>query len=77
MTKKIQEIVSICELTVRLEKRRVARNSLIQQAGCLDQISVSGGAKDRRQKKAPCLRIEIEGFEIGSWLARNGHFLSG
>jgi hypothetical protein len=50
-------------------------DSLIQQIDCLQQVRVSGGAKNRCRKKNPGLRVELKGSQIGSWLALDVLFL--
>lgn len=68
--------MSVCELTEGLEKFLITRNGLIQQVDCLQKVRVSGGAKDRRGKKVPSLRVEVKGGEIVGRLPLNCRLLS-
>ena len=64
--------MSVGELATRIEKRWIARQSLIQQLDPLEQIRFCLTAKARFQNKIFRAVVEIEGGEIGSRWTLNG-----
>src|SRR4029077_7707603 len=75
VAKPVKEAVHVRQEAVRLEKRGIARHSLVQQIDCLQQIR-SPPTKRRRQKEILATRVKIERDEVGGWLALDGQFLS-
>src|SRR6266567_9504234 len=74
--KEVKLAMSRGEPAIRLEKRRIARHSLVQQNDCL-QPSRSRVATERRcQKEIVAARVKIERGEVDGWLVLNGQFLS-
>src|SRR6266536_1066862 len=67
--KKVKRAMSVRELAIRLEKRRVTRDSLVQQIGRLEQFRSRGTAK-ARQKKIFDASVEAERRDV----ARRGKF---
>src|SRR5437867_3934083 len=67
MAKQVKEVVSPGELAIRIEKRGIACDSLIQQLGPLEQISFIVAAKGRIQKKILGARVQIERGDIACW----------
>src|SRR6266487_7108566 len=72
----VNGVMSEGELAKRIEKRRIACDSLIQQVDPLEQIRFCLTAKARIQNKIFRAVVEIERCEIGSRPALNGQFLS-
>src|SRR4029453_7112142 len=70
-----KEAGQVGQEAVRLEKRGIARHSLVQQIDCLQQIR-SPATERRRQKEILATRVKIERDEVGGWLALDGQFLS-
>ena len=66
----VKAIMNIGQLAIRLEERRVSRDSLIQQVGRLSQVPSVIISKARRYKKIFRARVEIERRDI----ARCGTF---
>src|SRR4029450_8768180 len=64
VAKQVKEVVSPGELAIRIEKRWITRDSLIQQLGPLEQISFIVAAKGRVQKKILGARVQIERGDI-------------
>src|SRR5438552_1840820 len=73
----VNGVMSEGELAKRIEKRRIACDSLIQQLDPLEQIRFCLTTEARIQNKIFRAVVEIEGCEIGSRPALNGQFLSG
>ena len=75
----VNVVVSPSQLAIRLEKSRVMRDSLVQQIGRLEQISLSLVRWSPQQYPEEILGavIKIESSEIGCWWALNGQFLRG
>src|SRR4029453_10340226 len=73
----VNVVVSPGQLAIRLEKRRVTGDSLIQQIGRLEQTRLPGASRAHNsiQKKSFGAAIKIEGSEIGCWWSLNGKFL--
>src|SRR5262245_29552081 len=76
VAKPVKEAVHVGEEAVRLEKRGIARRSLVQQIDCLQQIRSPAATERRREKEILGARVEIERDEVRSWPALNGPFLS-
>src|SRR6266513_1928096 len=76
VAKPVKEAVHLGEEAVRLEKRGIARHSLVQQIDRLQQIGSPFATEGRGEKEilAACVKIECD--EVGGWLALNGPFLS-
>src|SRR5260370_36120002 len=64
--RQIKAVMSASELAIRLEKRRVTRDSLVQQISCLQPFRFCGTAK-ARQKKSFGARVEIERSDVTCW----------
>ena len=62
--KEVKQVMSVGELAVRLEKRWVTRDGLVQQISCLQQFRSRGTTK-ACQKKIFGLRVKIEGGDVG------------
>src|SRR6266545_2371204 len=62
----VHRVMSVGELAIRIEKRWIARDSLIQQLDRLQEIGFCLTAKARFQNKIFRAAVEIEGGEIGS-----------
>ena len=73
----VNRVMSERELAKRIEKRRIACDSLIQQLDPLEQIRFCLTTEARIQNKIFRAVVEIEGCEVGSRCALNGQFLSG
>src|SRR6266496_5376047 len=67
--KEVNQVVSMGELAVRLEKRWVTRDSLVQQISCLQQFRSRNTAK-ACQEKIVGTRVEVDSGEV----ARRGTF---
>ena len=76
VAKPVKVAVHVGEEAIRLEKRWIARHSLVQQIDCLQQIRSPVATERRRQKEILATRVKIERDEVGGWLALNGQFLS-
>src|ERR1051325_1877961 len=76
VAKPVKKAVHLGEEAVRLEKRGIARDSLVQQIDCLQQIRSAFATEGRRQKEILATRVKIECDEVSRWLALNGQFLS-
>src|SRR5207302_9358944 len=74
--KKVKVAMSRGEPAVRLEKRWIARHSLVQQVDCLQPSRSRVATERRRQKQIAAARVKIERGKVGGWLALNGQFLS-
>src|SRR4029453_822036 len=72
--KEIELVVSIGELTVRLEKGGIPCEGLVQQVDCLKQICFQTTAKTQREEILGPI-VEVEGGEVGCWRLFNGQFL--
>src|SRR5207245_8640354 len=75
-SREVKLVMSPSELTIRIEKRWIARHGLVQQIDCLTEIR-HPVAKGCPRKHMTGARIEIESNEIAGRFALNGHFLSG
>src|SRR4029453_1683221 len=75
VAKPVKEAVHVGEQAVRLEKRGIARHSLVQQIDCLEQIRSPFPTERGREKKILATRVNIECDKVGGWLALNGQFL--
>src|SRR5437899_6708593 len=73
----VNGVMSVGELAKRIEKRRIACDSLIQQLDPLKQIRFCLTTEARSQNKIFRAAVKIEGCEIGSRPALNGQFLRG
>ena len=62
--KEVKQVMSVGELAVRLEKRWVTRDGLVQQISCLQQFRSRGTAK-ACQKKVFGLRVKVKGGDVG------------
>src|SRR4029453_14638007 len=67
--KEVKQIMSVGELAVRLEKRWVTRDGLVQQISCLQQFRSRGTAKACQKNKFSA-SVKIEGGNV----ARRGGF---
>ena len=79
VTTKVNAIMHLGELTIRLEKGWITRQSLIQQVSRLEQVISSYVISEcRRQDKISSARIEIVGDQVLSWSLLHGQcFASG
>src|SRR6266700_4178759 len=66
VAKKVEAVMNASQLAVRLEKRWVTRDSLVQQISCLQQIHFGATAK-ARQKKILGARVQIERSDVTCW----------
>ena len=66
VAKKVEAVMNASQLAVRLEKRWVTRNSLVQQISCLQQIHFGATAK-APQKKILGARVQIERSDVTCW----------
>src|SRR5215813_15513745 len=73
---KIELFVCVCELTVRLQKRGIARHGLVQQVDRLQQICFQTAAETQLEKVLGAI-VQIESNEIACWRPFNGQFLGG
>src|SRR6266516_6655898 len=77
---RVKAVVRPSELAIRLEKRWVMRDSLVQQIDRLQQIrfraTVTGTGKAHSQKKIFGVAVEIERGEISRLCWLNGQSLS-
>src|SRR5262245_24393691 len=64
VAEQVKEVVSPGELAIRIEKRWIACDSLVQQLGPLEQISFIVAAKGRVQEKILGAREQIERGDI-------------
>src|SRR5438105_1753660 len=71
----VKLVMSPGELTIRIEKRWIARHGLVQQIDCLTEIR-HPAAKGCPRKRMTGARIEIESDEIAGRPALNRQFLS-
>src|SRR5690242_10297253 len=69
--KSVKCAISIGELAIRLEKRWVTRNGLVQQIGRLKQSRYRQPAEGCCQKIFGS-RVEIESVDVGCWLEFDG-----
>src|SRR6266545_6466976 len=69
--KEVKLVMNQGESAIRFEKRWIARHRLVQQIDCLSPIRRAGA----RCYLIVGARIELEGDQIGGWLALNGQFL--
>src|SRR5262245_17996866 len=77
VTTKVNAIMHLGELIIRLEKEWIARHSLIQQVSRLEQVSPSYVISEcRRQDKISSTRIEIVGDQVLSWSLLYGQCLA-
>ena len=68
MAKNVKDVMSVCELTVRFEERRVTPDSLIEQIYRLQEIGCHITIKANDQKNGFGAAVEIEGGKIdGRW----------
>ena len=67
--KEIKPVMSVGELAIGIEKRWIARDSLVQQIDCLQK---SSSAAIAGQKKIFGARVKIESDDIAGWRALNG-----
>src|SRR5205823_2558895 len=72
--KEVKLIMNPGELTIGLEKRRIARHSLVQQIDCPQRVRAP--AKSRANDIIGA-RIELESDEISGWLLLNSQSLRG
>src|SRR5437667_7721657 len=72
----VKLVMSPGELTIRIEKRWIARHSLVQQIDYPQEIR-HPAAKCCPRKNVIGERVEIESHEIAGRPALNGRFLSG
>src|SRR5437762_5941843 len=73
--REVKLVMSPGELTIRIEKRWIARHGLVQQIDCLTEIR-HPAAKGCSRKHMTGARIEIEGNEIAGRPALNRQSLS-
>src|SRR6184192_3458120 len=73
--REVKLVMSPGELTIRIEKRWIARNGLVQQIDCLTEIR-HPAAKGCPRKHMTGARIEIESDEIAGRPALNRQSLS-
>src|SRR6266571_3729656 len=71
VAKKIKRVMSEGELAIRIEKRWITRDSLVQQIDRLEGFPPGA----YRQKNSFGARVKVEGCEVGGWLALDGQFL--
>src|SRR4030095_17079703 len=76
VAQQVKEVVSPGELAIRIEKRWIACDTLIQQLDPLEQISLVVAAKGRVQKKILGARVQIERENIACWGTFDCVFLS-
>src|SRR5205809_7856061 len=69
----VKPTMSVGKLAIRIEKRWITRDSLVQQIDRLEAIRFPPGAY--RQKNIFGARVKVEGYEVGGWLALDGQFL--
>src|SRR5439155_21043660 len=62
---KIKRVMSVGELTIRIEKRWITRDRLVQQIDRLEAIRFPPGAY--RQKNIFGARVEIERADVARW----------
>src|SRR5437867_12444442 len=74
-SREVKLVMSPGELTIRIEKRSIARHSLVQQIDCLTEIR-HPAAKGCPRKHMTGARIEIESDEIAGRPALNRQSLS-
>src|SRR6266581_6522301 len=67
---KIKRVMSVGELTIRIEKRWITRDSLVQQIDRLEGIRTH--ARAGRQKNIFGARIEIERADVARWRTLDG-----
>ena len=60
--------MSVGELAMRIEERRVTRNRLVQQIGCLIQSRFRVYAAHENHQKIFRSRVEVESVDVGGWL---------
>src|SRR4029077_1799775 len=73
----VKDVMNPGQLAIRLEKRWVPRDTLVQQISRVPQILFPTIAIGRRQQKVFRAAVEIESGEIGGWWLLNGVFFSG
>src|SRR6266513_3866573 len=74
-SREVKLVMSPGELTIRIEKRWIARHGLVQQIDCLTEIR-HPAAKGCLREHMTGARIEIESDEIAGRPALNRQFLS-
>src|SRR5207244_9287905 len=72
--KKIKLVMSARELAVGLKKGGIARNGLVQQVDCLQQIRFQRTTQTQHKKIIGSI-VEIKGYEISRGRLFNGQFL--
>src|SRR5262249_6754796 len=72
----VKTVMSMRELAIRFEKRRVMHDSLIQKIGRIQQICSSANIRACHQKKILGATVKVESGEISGWLSLNGQSLS-
>src|SRR5205807_1175335 len=72
--KKIKLVMSARELAVGLKKGGIARNGLVQQVDCLQQIRFQRTTQTQHKKIIGSI-VEIKGYEISRGRLLNGQFL--
>ena len=60
------------ELAIRLEKRWIVCNSLVQQIRCLDQIACSLKGLTPGENETFSAAVKIKGSDINSWRTLDG-----
>ena len=64
VAKEVKNVMGPRQLTICLEKRRISRDSLVQQIDRFEQILFPSIAKERGRRKSFGARIKIEGIEV-------------
>src|SRR5262249_29371043 len=73
----VEEVMSVREHAIGLEKCSIMRDSLVQKICRLAQIRVPAGAIALHRNKVFCATVKIKRGEIGRGWPLNSQFLSG
>ena len=62
--KEVKRVMSVGELAIRLEKRWVTRDSLVQQIGRLEQVCSSALLPNSVKERSSASQVKIVGHKI-------------